>query len=87
MTALTVIILAKDEARHITRAIASVQEIATEVVVVDSGSTDDTVTLAKAAGARVLHNPWTNYATQFNWLWIRSKAILVGFCALMPTRS
>ena len=67
MTALTVIILAKDEARHITRAIASVQEIATEVVVVDSGSTDDTVTLAKAAGARVLHNPWTNYATQFNW--------------------
>ena len=64
---LTVIILTKDEAAHIARAIASVQAIATEVLVVDSGSTDDTVVLAQAAGARVLHHAWTNYATQFNW--------------------
>lgn len=67
MTSLTVIILTRDEALHIGRAIASVRGIATRVVVVDSGSTDDTVQLAQNAGADVLHNPWVNHAKQFNW--------------------
>jgi glycosyltransferase involved in cell wall biosynthesis len=67
MTELCIIILSKDEALHIARAIASVRDIATRVLVVDSGSTDDTVALARAAGAEVLHHPWTNHATQFNW--------------------
>lgn len=67
MTALTVIILAKNEARHIERAIASIKAVATDILVVDSGSTDDTVARATQAGARVLDHAWTNYATQFNW--------------------
>lgn len=67
MTDLTVIILTRDEAQHIGRAIASVKDVATRIVVVDSGSTDETVRLAKDAGAEVLHHPWVNYATQFNW--------------------
>ncbi|MEO1638558.1 MAG: glycosyltransferase family 2 protein [Pseudomonadota bacterium] len=67
MTALTVIILTRDEALHIKRAIASVTGFAQRIVVVDSGSTDDTVALARAAGAEVLQNAWVNYATQFNW--------------------
>ncbi|MDP5084677.1 MAG: glycosyltransferase family 2 protein [Yoonia sp.] len=67
MTPLTVIILTKNEARHIGRAIASVQEIAARIIVVDSGSVDGTATIAKAAGAEVMHHPWVNHATQFNW--------------------
>jgi glycosyltransferase involved in cell wall biosynthesis len=67
MTPLTVIILTKDESLHIGRAIASVKAIATQIIVVDSGSGDDTVVLAQQAGADVLHNPWVNHATQFNW--------------------
>mgnify|MGYP001825815455 CR=1 FL=1 len=67
MTKLTVIILAKDEALHIERAIASVQQIATDILVVDSGSTDGTVAIARSVGARVLHHTWVNYADQFNW--------------------
>ena len=67
MTALTVIILTRDEELHIARAIASVRAIATKILVVDSGSTDTTVDLARAAGATVLHHPWVNYAQQFNW--------------------
>ena len=67
MTELTVIILTRNEALHIARAIASVRGIATRILVVDSGSDDDTVALAKDAGAEVLHNPWVNHATQFNW--------------------
>lgn len=67
MTELAVIILTKNEARHIARAIASVRAIASRTIVVDSGSTDDTVALAQAAGAQVLHHPWVNHAVQFNW--------------------
>jgi glycosyltransferase involved in cell wall biosynthesis len=64
---LSVIILSKNEAIHIERAIASVREVADYIQVVDSGSTDNTRDLARAAGAEVLENPWINYATQFNW--------------------
>lgn len=67
MTALTVVILTKNEQLHISRAIASVRAIAARIIVVDSGSTDDTIALARAAGAEVFENPWINYATQFNW--------------------
>lgn len=67
MTSLTVIILTKNEARHIARAIGSVSDFATRVIVVDSGSTDDTVAIARATGAEVLHHPWTTHAAQFNW--------------------
>lgn len=64
---LTVIILAHNEARHIARAIASVEGVATRIVVVDSGSTDATREIAAGLGASVLENRWVNYATQFNW--------------------
>jgi glycosyltransferase involved in cell wall biosynthesis len=64
---LTAVILTKNEARHITRALASVSGIADRCIVIDSGSTDSTVEFAEAHGAQVLKNPWINYATQFNW--------------------
>lgn len=64
---LTVVILTRNEERHIARALASVSGIADRVFVVDSGSTDRTVEIAGSAGATVLSNAWVNYATQFNW--------------------
>jgi glycosyltransferase involved in cell wall biosynthesis len=64
---LTVIILAQDEARHIGRCIASIRAVATRIIVIDSGSSDETCALATAAGAEIVHHPWTNYAQQFNW--------------------
>lgn len=64
---LTVVILTYNEQRHIARAINSVREVADRILVVDSGSTDDTVRLAEDLGAEVRHNSWKNYATQFNW--------------------
>lgn len=64
---LAVIILTKDEELHIERALASVEGIAERCFVVDSGSTDRTLALARSKGATVLRNPWLNYATQFNW--------------------
>lgn len=68
MTAsLAVLILTHNEARHIARAIASVAPLATEIFVIDSHSTDDTVAIAESAGARVLRHPFVSHARQFQW--------------------
>lgn len=64
---LTVLILTFNESRHIERSIASIAAFAREILVVDSFSTDDTVALAKKAGARVLENKFVNYSKQFQW--------------------
>lgn len=64
---LTIVILTKNEERHIERALASVSEIADRCLVIDSGSTDRTVELAEQAGANVLLNPFVTHSQQFNW--------------------
>jgi rSAM/selenodomain-associated transferase 2 len=51
---ISVVIPTLDEARGIARAIESVSEAGVEVLVVDGGSRDETVRLAREAGARVL---------------------------------
>ena len=65
MVPLSLVIIAKDEADRIGRAIASVP-FAAEVVVLDSGSSDDTVAVAEGLGARVLETDWPGYGPQKN---------------------
>lgn len=57
-------IIAQDEADRIGRAIKSVRDWAAEVVVVDSGSSDGTRSLARELGAKVCENPWPGYGEQ-----------------------
>lgn len=64
--AVTAIILARDEAPNITRAVRSVGWCR-QILVVDSGSTDGTPDLARAAGATVLAQPWRGFAAQREW--------------------
>lgn len=64
---ITVIILTKNEERHIIRAISSVSHVADRCYVIDSGSSDRTTELAQDAGAIVLVHPFVNQAQQFNW--------------------
>lgn len=59
------IILTFNEEQHIARCIESIKDHCT-IIVVDSGSTDQTVAIARSLGAVVHTNRWINYATQFN---------------------
>jgi glycosyltransferase involved in cell wall biosynthesis len=62
----TVTIITRNEAAHIGAAIDSAAW-ADEVVVVDSGSSDDTVALARAKGVRVEFRPWSGWVDQKNF--------------------
>jgi len=63
MPKISVIIVALNEAEHIHHCLASVKW-AEEIIVVDSGSQDETVTIARAMGAKVLYKKWEGYAKQ-----------------------
>jgi len=59
-------IICQNEAAHIEACLASVGWC-DEIVVVDSGSTDRTVELARKAATRVVHHDWPGYAAQKNF--------------------
>lgn len=61
---LSAFIIAKNEADRISAPINSVINWVDEVIVIDSGSTDDTVAVAERLGARVIHNDWPGYGPQ-----------------------
>ena len=61
---LSAFIIAKNEADRISRPIKSVIDWVDEVIVIDSGSTDDTIAVAEQLGARVIHNDWPGYGPQ-----------------------
>lgn len=64
---LAVIILTLDEARNLPACLKSLEGLDAEIFVVDSGSSDDTVRIAKEAGGHVCHHEFENYAAQRNW--------------------
>ena len=51
-------VIVKNEAKNLPRWLENMQAIADELVVVDTGSTDNTADLARAAGARVISYAW-----------------------------
>ncbi len=62
---LSVAIVACNEAENLARTLASVRW-ADEIVLVDSGSTDATVAIARQYGAVVYTEPWKGYGGQVN---------------------
>ncbi|MFC1811251.1 glycosyltransferase family 2 protein [Thermodesulfobacteriota bacterium] len=62
-TNLSIAVIAKNEVDRIGQLLKSAA-FATEVVVVDSGSTDGTQDLCQQMGASVVHHEWSGYAAQ-----------------------
>ena len=57
---LSACVIVKNEAKNLPRWFAYAKASADEMIVVDTGSTDDTAALAKAAGAKVYSFAWQN---------------------------
>jgi glycosyltransferase involved in cell wall biosynthesis len=65
MASLSVILITKNEAGNIRPCLESVAW-ADEIIVVDSGSSDDTVAIAREMGARVYEHDWPGFGPQKN---------------------
>ncbi|MBX9865722.1 MAG: glycosyltransferase family 2 protein [Burkholderiales bacterium] len=61
------IILTFNEELHIQRCLERLQGIASDFLVIDCFSTDNTVQIAQSYGAKVLQRKWLNHADQFKW--------------------
>jgi glycosyltransferase involved in cell wall biosynthesis len=58
MPKLALVMIARNEQRCITRALESVRPYVDDMILLDTGSTDDTVSLARNAGAKIFHFDW-----------------------------
>jgi glycosyltransferase involved in cell wall biosynthesis len=67
MPALTAILIAYNEELDLPRALASLQGVADEIILVDSGSTDRTCEIARDYGARVYSRRLDGFAEQKNY--------------------
>lgn len=64
---LSLAVITKNEAHNIARCLQSVEGLADELLVVDSGSTDHTIAIAESMGARVLHHDFEGHIEQKNF--------------------
>ena len=96
---LSVVLITYNEEANLARALESARPLlrngAGEIIVLDSGSTDGTVEIAKSFGAKVFVEAWKGYAAQKNSAiekatgdWILSldadEEVSVEFCKLIP---
>jgi len=66
-TRLVAIILTRNEARDLPACLESLVGLTDQIYVIDSGSTDATLDIARRYRAHILEHAFVNYATQFNW--------------------
>ena len=58
MPTISLCMIVRNEAASLERCLDSVQGVVSEMIVLDTGSTDDTVDVARRCGAQVYHHPW-----------------------------
>lgn len=67
MPKLSVIVITFNEEKKLGKCLESVQEIADEIIIVDSYSTDSTEAVARQFNAKFIQRKWTNYSDQKNY--------------------
>ncbi len=64
---LSVFLITKQEGKNLDKCLASVPNIADEIIIVDSGSTDNTLEIAKKYGAKIFHKDFVSFTEQKNF--------------------
>ncbi len=67
MADVTAIVLTLDEEKNIGACLKSIAGFCSRVIVLDSGSKDRTLEIARELGADIYEHPFTYYAAQYNW--------------------
>ena len=73
MIKLSVVIITYNEERNIERCIDSVINIADEILIIDSFSTDKTKEICEAKGVRFLQNKFEGHIEQKNFAWTQTE--------------
>jgi glycosyltransferase involved in cell wall biosynthesis len=63
----SVVIITLNEEKMIGKVIDSLFDLSDDIIVVDSGSKDDTVKIAESKGVKVIFNKWKGYSYQKNF--------------------
>lgn len=66
-TSLSVAIITLNEEKNLSRTLTAIKEIANEIIIVDSGSTDKTLSIAENFGAKIFQQTWLGYSEQKNF--------------------
>ena len=64
---ISAVIITKNEERNILRCLNSLLDVTDEIVVVDSGSTDNTAAICEKFGVKFVHHDWQGYSEQKNF--------------------
>jgi len=67
MISISVVIITLNEEKNLQRCLTSVDTIADEVIIVDSGSSDGTLEIARKFNAKVFNEEWKGYAETKNY--------------------
>ncbi|WP_298438407.1 glycosyltransferase [Geobacter sp.] len=57
---LSAVMIARNAERYLSMSLRSLRRVCREIVLVDTGSADDTVAIANRFGCRIFHYPWGN---------------------------
>ncbi len=66
MEGISVVIITKNEATVLDKTLAAASLVADELIIVDSGSTDNTLAIAQKWGAKIIQQPWLGFGPQKN---------------------
>ncbi len=64
---ISLVMIAKNEEKNIAKSLESVKGLVNEIIVVDSGSTDNTNKLAQSYGAKIFKRTFDNFSAQKNY--------------------
>ena len=63
---LSIVIITKNEQNNIGRTLSSIKELSDDIIIVDSGSTDETLSICKEFNCRIIETNWKGYGETKN---------------------